>query len=85
MASVKKRIRNFKYNSCIRKKPYPNYLKVLIRLIKRKIIGHEGLHIYKCLFCNHYHLGRLRKDTLYRKRRIQRLMEGEELREEIKS
>lgn len=74
MASVKRQIRDYKYQSCMRKRPYANYLIGMIRLIKRKIIGHKGLHLYKCLFANHYHLGRRKKQTLYIKREIQKLM-----------
>jgi len=63
MMSAKKQIKLFKYRSCKKKITYLN-LKSAENGLKRCKI--DGLHIYKCLFNEHYHIGRNTVRTKYR-------------------
>ena len=72
--TVEKEIKFFEYNSCIRKNKYKSLKEALINVLKRRENGSDINSIYKCLFCNHYHVGNIRKKTRYRRKRIAKLI-----------
>lgn len=71
----KKKINHFKIRSCEYKIKYETLKKGLIALLKRR--DDEGWSIdsvYKCLFCEYYHLGHKKKKTRKRFNQIIKLI-----------
>lgn len=66
-------IKFFEYNSCKRKKKY-SLKEALKNLLDRRENGSDSNNVYKCIFCNSYHLGNIRKKTRYRRRKILKLI-----------
>jgi len=67
--SVKQKIKYFKYHSCVRKKRY-SLKNAFSMMLERRSHGDMIDSIYKCFFCNSYHIGHYRKQTKYRVKQI---------------
>lgn len=62
-------VKGYLIASCLRKKPYTLF-KAIIKVINTPT---ERLNIYKCRFCNNYHVGHLSKRAKYMKNRMNRI------------
>lgn len=78
MKLSKRNIKNLRWHkrrSCKYKKKY-NLLTGLYRLFMLKIKdneNHHSLHLYKCIYGNHYHVGNIGKYTLKNVKYIEKL------------
>ena len=70
MMPVKKRIRYFKYMSCIKKLQYDKLSHAEEALIRLELDGLKSLNVYKCVFHEHYHIGHTSKKIRYRVKQI---------------
>jgi len=74
MQSKNKRIRCFKYVSCLRKKPHNTLKDGMNSLLEDIDNGYDNDSVYKCLFGDHYHIGHYKKKTKQRVEQIFKLI-----------